>query len=84
MSKEKSPAPDGTTRTRLEDLPPAVEELSEAEATVISGGALNLGNLGARKPLNYSGDPTYCGTCTAGNALTGPDTDATRDADYTS
>jgi hypothetical protein len=66
-------AAEKTPRTVIEDLPASVEELSEDEASLAAGG-LAIGRIEPRFPT-LSGATTVATTCTAGNALSGADTD---------
>jgi hypothetical protein len=70
MSQEdQSPATGDARRTVIEDLEPSVQELTEGEAALASGGLVVIRGTWetlATRPAN---------TCTAGNALTGADTD---------
>ena len=61
-------------RTRIEDLAPAVQELSEEEASQAAGGMVVV-----RGSWEQSIATRVANTCTAGNALTGSDTDYGRD-----
>jgi len=67
---DKSQASKQATRTRIEDLAPADEELSEEEAYQATGGMVVI-----RGTFDPPIATRVANTCTAGNALTGPDSD---------
>ena len=74
--EEKRQATSKAPRTDIEDLPPPAEELSEEEAALAAGGALNY--ISPRYPSLSTGSTEATrvpNTCTAGNALSGSDTD---------
>jgi hypothetical protein len=67
--EDEGPATETAPRTRIEDLPPAAEELSEEEASRAAGGMVVI------RGSWETGATQYPNTCTAGNAQTGSDTD---------
>ncbi len=78
MSQEqKRPASKKAPRTQIADLAPPVEELSEGEASLATGGA--IGRIEARFPSLTTDATQAANTCTAGNALQGSDSDYASD-----
>jgi hypothetical protein len=76
--EEKDQAPGTAPRTVIEDLPRGAEELSEEAASEAVGGLVpGCSVIALLKPIGGSTDACtrVANTCTAGNALTGPDED---------